>query len=130
MSVGVGASDFITIPQFAWTVYKLCRDSAGEYAALAEEVRSMHATLRRLDTWLPEIELSDATKADLAIVYAGCRKSLECLRDELVKYKSLGTRKKLLMHRIRMGMKNVGRLREHLHYHVSVLTLFTLTLSM
>lgn len=128
MSIGFSASDFIALPQFAWTVYQGCRDSANDFTELASEVQSLHAVLSELAILLRETSLSDGSKVRLDTIQNGCRSVLQSVEHELSKYKSLGTNNKRVRDKMRWGMENIGHLRIRLVSHTTMLTLFIVTL--
>ena len=128
MSIGVSASDFIALPQFAWKVYKECRDSAPEFIQLAGEVQAMHAVLNELAMQHKGRRLNDESKIRLATIQKGCQEVLKSVEDKLLKYKSLGTEKKRLRDRMRWSSKDVGNLRIRLISFTNMLTLFMITL--
>ena len=128
MSIGFSPSDFIALPQFAWTVYKACRDSTIEFIQLAGEVQSMHAVLSELAIQHQQRRLNDESKMRLATIQKGCREVLKNVEERLLKCKSLGTEKKRLRDRIRWGLEDVGSLRIRLVSYTNVLTLFIITL--
>ncbi|KAL8744293.1 MAG: hypothetical protein Q9190_003453, partial [Brigantiaea leucoxantha] len=105
MSIGVSASDFIALPQFAWKVYKECRDSAPEFIQLAGEVQAMHAVLNELAMQHKGRRLNDESKIRLATIQKGCQEVLKSVEDKLLKYKSLGTEKKRLRDRMRWTLQ-------------------------
>ena len=49
MSFGFAVSDFITIGQLAWAVYKACKSAPGEFQGLARELSALHTTLHELE---------------------------------------------------------------------------------
>ena len=129
MSIGFSASDIIALPQFAWTVYKACRDSATDFTQLAGEVQSMHAALSELELQQRERFLSEGSKLRLATIQKGCQEVLKSVEVELLKCKSLGTAKKRLRDRMRWSLEDVGSLRIRLVSHTNLLMLFMMTLA-
>ena len=122
MSVGFSASDCITLPQFAWQVYRTCRDASNEFKDLASDVESMHEVLKEVQTLVENHVLDDASKIRLATVLKGCHDVLKTLEDRLEKYKSLGTTKKRMRDRLRWGMESVGDVRACLILRTTILT--------
>ena len=122
MSIGFSASDCIALPQFAWQVYRTCRDASSKFKDLASDVESMHEVLKKVQTLVEDHMLDDASKIRLANVLKGCYDVLKTLDDKLAKYKSLGTNKKRVWHRLRWGMDSVGDVRARLVLRTTILT--------
>ena len=122
MSVGFSASDCIALPQFAWQVYRTCRDASSEFRDLASDVESMHEVLKEVQTLLENHVLDDASKIRLATVLKGCHDVLKTLENKLGKYKSLETTKKRVRDRLRWGMESVGDVRARLVLRTTILT--------
>lgn len=122
MSIGFSASDCIALPQFAWQVYRTCRDASGEFEDLASDVESMHEVLKDVQTLVENHMLDDASKIRLATVLKGCHEVLKSLDSKLEKHKSLGTNKKRIWDRLRWGMESVGDVRARLVLRTTILT--------
>ena len=122
MSIGFSASDCIALPQFAWQVYRTCRDASSEFKDLASDVESMHGVLKEVQTLATCHVLDDASKIRLATVLKGCHEVLKTLDNKLAKYESLGTDKKRVWHRLRWGMESVGDMRARLVLRTNILT--------
>lgn len=129
MSFGISATDGIALPQFAWQVYKTCRDSPSDFKELSGEVNSMHAALREVEDLVGRHSLSEASKIRLDILRSGCRDLLKSLEKHLARYKSLGAEKKRIRDRLRWGMESVGDMRIKLISHTAMLGLFTSSLA-
>src|SRR5437667_7692142 len=46
MIFGFSPSDFIKVSELAWSVYKACKDAPEEFREIAQELSSVHITLR------------------------------------------------------------------------------------
>ena len=122
MSIGFSASDCIALPQFAWQVYKTCRNVSSEFKDLASDVESMHGVLKEVQTLVTCHVLDDASKIRLATVLKGCHEVLKTLDNKLAKYESLGTDKKRVWHRLRWEMESVGDMQARLVLRTNILT--------
>ncbi len=122
MSIGFSASDCIALPQFAWQVYRTCRDASSEFKGLASDVEAMHEVLKDVQTLVENHILDDASKIRLATVLKGCHDMLKTLENKLEKYKSLGTNKKRVRDRLRWGTESVGDVRARLVLRTTILT--------
>lgn len=128
MSLGFSASDLLALPQFAWKVYKACRDSAADFTQLASEIQSMHTVLNELATQHRRRCLTDESISRLVTIQKGCQEILKSVEDQLLKYKNLGTGKKRLRDKLRWSLEGIGNLRLRLISHTNMLTLFIVTL--
>ena len=122
MSVGFSASDCIALPQFAWQVYRACRDASSEFKDLASDVELMREVLKEVQMLVEYHVLDDASKIRLVNVLKGCYDVLKTLDHKLARYKSLGTDKKRVWHRLRWGMDPVGDVRARLVLRTTILT--------
>ena len=122
MSIGFSASDCIALPQFAWQVYRTCRDASSEFKDLASDVELMHEVLEEVQTLVEYHMLDDASKIRLATVLKGCHDVLKTLDNKLAKHKSLGTDNRRVWHRLRWGMDSVGDMRARLVLRTTILT--------
>jgi uncharacterized protein with ATP-grasp and redox domains len=136
MSIGLSPSDFISIPQFAWNVYKACRDCTGDYRALASEVASLHRVLSEVAENIKECELSLQSAEPLAILGNGCQDVLERVEKTVASYDALKSEEVTLMAKLRRGKKRVkwvmespGEIRTQLMMHISLLSLFNSSLA-
>jgi hypothetical protein len=136
MSIGLSPSDFISIPQFAWNVYKACRDCTGDYRALASEVASLHRVLSEVAENIKECELSPQSTERLSILGNGCQDVLERVEKTVASYDALKSEEVTLMAKLRRGKKRVkwvmespGEIRTQLMMHISLLSLFNSSLA-
>jgi hypothetical protein len=97
MSIALSPSDFIGIPQFAWNVYKACRDCTGDYRALAGEVASLHRVLSEVAESVKEFELSLRSTERLAILGKGCQDVLENLDKTIASYDAMKSEEATLL---------------------------------
>ena len=94
MSFGTSASDFVTLPTFAWDVYKACRDSSKEFRELSTEVAALHATLSEFNALVSRYRLSDESQIRLGTILESCFGVIPDVEKQLQRYKSLGSSKK------------------------------------
>lgn len=124
MSFGLSASDLIALPNFAWQVYKKCRESSDDFSELSSEVASLHAVLTELNTLVRQCPLiSQTSSKTLGIVLQGCHNVLKALEVQLAKYRSLGTNNKRMRDRTRWVLEAIGDVRIRLVSHTTILTL-------
>ncbi|MCJ1249846.1 hypothetical protein MMC30_007072 [Trapelia coarctata] len=114
MSFGFSISDFITVPQYAWNVYKACRDSAEEFKELSNEVKPLHTVLSSSTNIASRGFLTTENAEALAALQKNCYNVLTDLLTQLDKYRSLGTPKKRLRDRMRWAAESVGDFRMRL----------------
>ena len=88
----------------------------------------MHAVLSQLVDKHNTSLLDDESKTRLAAIQRGCQEVLKSVEDELLKYESLGTKKKRLRDRMRWGLEDVGSLRIRLVSQTTLFTSFMITL--
>ena len=128
MSISFSASDFITLPQFAWAIYRACRDSANDFTELASEIQSLHVVLSELTDMLSRVEVGGDTIVRLNTVQNQCRNVLQSVECELFRYKSLGTDRRQFKDKVRWRLKKVGELRIRIVSHTTMLTLLLVIL--
>ena len=128
MSFGVSLSDFIALPEFAWRVYKACRDSASEFAGLSNEILLFHNALSEVNSLASRVVLPEQSQIRLATALKGCHELLEAIESRLLKYKSLGTKKKRIRDRVGWGMSGIDETRNRLVSHFVMLNLFSATM--
>ena len=124
MSFGFSVSDFFTVPQFAWQVYKACRDSASEYSELSCEVLSLHAVVTTSQELLRSATLSSEQSTNLATIGKGCYSTLKHVEKQLSRYDSLGSQNKRLRQRFRWGVEKVADVRMRIISHTAMLAAF------
>ena len=124
MSIGFSVSDFLTVPQFAWQVYKACRDSSSEYAELSCEVLSLHAVVKTSQELLQSVTLSAEQSANLIAIGNGCYSTLKYVEKQLSRYDSLGSQNKRLRHRFRWSVEKVADVRMRIISHTAMLAAF------
>lgn len=130
MSYGFSISDFITVPQFAWNVYKACRDSSSDFKGLSNEVKTLHTVLSNSTNITNRGALSVENDEALSVLRKNCYDALTDIQTQLDKYKSLGTRKKRLRDRLRWAAESVGDVRMRLISNTTELAAFNSSLSM
>ena len=128
MSFGLSASDCVALPNFAWQVYKTCRNSSDDFVELSSEVASLHAVLCEVNALVGQCSLSDASSQRIGLVFKGSHDVLKTLETQLARYKSLGTNKKRMRDRARWAMETVGDVRIRLLSHTAMLSLLVSSL--
>jgi len=135
MSIGLSLSDFISIPQFAWSVYQTCRDCTYEYHALGNEVASLHAVLSEVTDKLSDCELTIQSAERLAFLGKGCQDVLKKVEKTIASYNALKSTDVTLIARLRRGKKRIKwaleapeKIRAQLLIQISLLNLFNSSL--
>jgi hypothetical protein len=124
MSFGFSVSDFITVGQLAWDVYKSCRDAPDSFSNISLEVLSLHAVLKSVEENLVDQALSESRRANLETISSGCQKALHDLQALVDKYESLGTKSKRTFDRMGWGTNDIAELRARLTSNVVMLNTF------
>jgi hypothetical protein len=114
MNFEYSASDFLTIGQLAWTVYKTFRDTPESFNNISIEVLSLHTVLKEIEEIPSRQSLSESNKASLATITNGCRNILQDLQTLVWKYESLGLKSKDTWDRLRWGSNDIAVLRARL----------------
>lgn len=124
MSFGFSLSDFITVPTFAWNVYKACKDSSDDFKNISTEVVSLHIVLKETAEFLSQDTLNKDQETRLTSLGRGCYDVLKDLDDLLQRYNSLGTKSQRTWDRMRWGLEPISDLRERLISNTTLLTAF------
>ena len=129
MSFGFSVSDLFTVPQFAWQVYKACRDSSSEYSELSCGLLSLHAVVTTSQELLESVIVNAKQSANLIAIGNGCYTTLKYIEKQLSRYDSLGSQHKRLWHRIRWSVEKVADVRMRMISHTAMLAAFNSTLT-
>lgn len=121
MSFGFGVSDFLTVGQLCWKVYKKCKDSPGNYAELSSEVGVLHNVMKETEELLSQQDLTTEQGVKLNTCRQGCEGVVKDLDGLLVKYESLGSKSQRAFDRMRFGMKDMNGIRLRLISNVTML---------
>ena len=127
MSFGYAIGDFLAVGQLCWKVYKKCKDSPGDYAALSSDVGAMHNVMKETEELLSPQKLTRAQQARLAACWRSCEGVLKDLDGLLVKYQSLGTKStksRRAIDRLGLGMQDLTGIRLRLNSSASMLDAF------
>ena len=124
MSFGFSIGDFITVPSFAWQVYKSCKDSSDDFKSISGDVASMHIVLKETADYLSEQPLEPERRKQLDVLGKGCRDVLKDLEVLLKKYDSLGTQSQRTWDRVGWAFEDISSLRERLVCSTAMLTAF------
>jgi hypothetical protein len=123
MSFGFSIGDFITVPAFAWSIYKSCKNSSEHFQGLTKDVCQLHTVLKEIDDFLKEEHhLPPDREARLLLLGKGCLDTLKEIEDLLEKYESLGTQSQRAWDRMRFGLEDVTALRAKLVSQTTMLT--------
>jgi hypothetical protein len=127
MSFGFSASDFLALPQFAWKVYKACRDSPGDYKELASEVDSMYAVLCEVNILKEGAVLNSSQLERLATLEKGCRDLLNEISLQLRRFEGHKKKRMRIRDRLLWSMEGIGESRVRLVSHTAMLSLFCIS---
>lgn len=122
MSFGFSVSDFVTLGQLAWTVYKGFRDAPEGFERLSKEVASFYAVIKEVEECVSGEALSNSRQARRKTIIDCCSDTLEDLWVLVEKYGSLNTRTKRTMGRVRFGQENIAEFRSRLTSNTALLT--------
>ena len=133
MAFGFSISDFITLGEKTWAVYKACKGASSEFHDITAEVLSLHTVLKELeDACVDSSSLinraADSKKMELKRIVRSCQRTLDKIDKLVTKYHSLGTDKNRLWHQLGFGATNLDPLRSSLMLSVSNLNLFLTSL--
>jgi hypothetical protein len=124
MSFGFSISDFITVGNLAWQVYKSCKDAPESFKNISQEVLSLHAVLKEVEETFLGHPLPQSKEAALAMIAGGCQDVLQDLQSLILKYESLGSNTKRTWDRMRWHVDDITELRARLTSNTVLLTTF------
>ena len=122
MSYGYGIGDFIKVIELAWGLYRICKDSPGEFKNLTSELSSMHIVLKEVNDEFSD--LSPERQIALGTILDRVKGVFEDVKVHLSKHKSLGTQKKRVRDRFKWGAEPHADLRQRLISNTTLLTNF------
>lgn len=114
MSYGFGVSDFITVPTFAWKVYRACKDSSDDFKNLESEFESMHLAFQVSTNILNRHKLEPDQKRQLLKLGEQCHKVIKDLEELVERYESLGTQRQRKRDRLQWGLEEISTIRQRL----------------
>jgi len=131
MSFGFGVGDFLTVSKLAWTVYKSCKDSVGDFQNISGEVSSLHIVLKETEDLTAECRhnMDTEREAHLLQIGNGCHDVLKELESLLTKYDSLGTQTQRTWDRMRWGVEDIASIRLRLISNTGMLTAFNASIT-
>ena len=124
MSFGFSVSDFVTLGQLAWKVYKSCKDAPQSFQNISQEVLSLSAVLREAEEVFSGKPLPQRTSEGLKTVGDGCHSVLKDLQSLLDRYESLGTQAKRTWDRVGWCSNDITELRARLTSNTSLRAAF------
>jgi hypothetical protein len=132
MSFGYSIGDFLEVAELALRIYREYRDAPAQFAAISNEVASLHLVLKDVDSTISKRELSPLSPekaADLNQISTGCRSVLTELDDLLQKYKSVGKRTRWSWDRLKWHQSDIVELRSRIISHTGMLNAFNISLN-
>ncbi|KAF8246368.1 hypothetical protein K440DRAFT_553579 [Wilcoxina mikolae CBS 423.85] len=129
MSFGISPSDFVTIPDLVWKIYRACKDSGGVFQEVESVLSSFHVVLKETDELIKEGGLNAQRESHLEQIRSDCRAVLDDLECLLKKYDSLGTQTQRTWDRLRWGLENINAISVRIIHHTGILTAFNTTLT-
>ena len=142
MSFGFSPSDVIALINLTAKTYQGWRDACGDYADVTGTLHSLQIILRRVDAHFKTRQEANiasgpsaaerlaSEQADLERVVGACNGAVKELDTVVRKYKSLSTSRRRNWDRIRLGNKDLSKLRIRLNQHVTDLSAFLLTVEL
>ena len=124
MSLGFSAGDFFVVGQFAWRIYKECKEAPESFGNLSQEVLSLHALLKEVEEAYSRQTLSQSQRERLAAVRDGCQSVLEDLQKVIDQYASLGSQSRRTWDRVGWSNEQIAELRARLTSNITLLTAF------
>lgn len=119
----------MTITQLAWTTYHACKNAAGEYHKLSDEVKNLHIALDRLKDEaekpgsLVRLDIERHSRTTRRI-WCNCDDVLREVDEVIHKHESLGTNKKKLRDRLQFSAKDLGDIRSKIAAHTNVINVY------
>jgi hypothetical protein len=110
------------IGNYAWKVYKSCKNSPGSFSNIASEVLSLQAVLKEVEETICAQSLSTDRQRRLDTVVNGCRSVLKDLEKLITHYENLGPQGKRTWDRMKWGAEDIKELRARLTSNTSLLT--------
>ena len=129
MSFGFSAGDFVTIPGFAWQVYKSCKDSSDDFKSLSTHVAALHTVLKEIEDQISEQTPNMILTERLTTLGETCRGVLIDIESLLRKYASLESQTQRVWDRMRWGLEDIRELRGRLVSSITLLTAFNASLT-
>jgi hypothetical protein len=131
MSLGISPSDFVSLPQFAWRIWRTCRDAPDDFKELRSEVASFYAILHTLEESKGTYETSPALQTQLNTIEQGCWELLRKIEKALSSFHSLDAARRQRRSWIRRqadslryGSYNISALRHQITAHTSSVAAF------
>jgi hypothetical protein len=122
-------SDFITLPAFAWKLYRKCRDSQSDFKNLSQEVASLHVTLKEATDYVSEGSLNAPREKQLLNVGEGCRRVMLELDLQLERFWGRDKETQNTWHKIRVLLDDITALRARLVSNTTELAAFNSVLA-
>jgi hypothetical protein len=122
MSFGFSVSDFITVGQLAWQVYRKCKSASSEFKAISAQLISLHIVIRDVNETIEEWDLPEAKKNYLLQIGEDSHEALNELDQLLKKYSSLGMKSSRTFDRLRYPRAHIEELRARIESYINQLT--------
>lgn len=119
----------MTITQLAWTTYHACKNAAGEYRKLSDEVKNLHIALDRLKEEaekprsLVRLDIERHSRT-IRRIWFNCDDVLREVDGVIKKHESLGTSKKKLRDRLQFSAKDLGDIRSKIAAYTNVINVY------
>ena len=124
MSSSIRPKDFFEVTQFAYRVYKMCKEAPRSFGDLAQQVLSLRAILEECDDTFSGQGLSKKHPAYLTPLGQGCSEVLKDLEDLVLGFQTLGSQAKREWERNTSTLDQIVDLRARLSASTLLLSTF------
>ncbi|KAI9744359.1 MAG: hypothetical protein M1835_002774 [Candelina submexicana] len=121
MSYEFDLTDFVTVPNLAWQVYRSCRAGPDNFKALAGDVASMRVALKQIEGLIADDKLDRAKESDLGKLGHGCSDVLTDLDALLEDHDDQDSSGRKSWDRLRLDLSEI---RSRLVYNTTLLNSF------
>ncbi|KAK5120818.1 hypothetical protein LTR85_005885 [Meristemomyces frigidus] len=140
MSFGFSPADIISLVTLTTKTYHGWRDACGEYTDVTGTLNSLRVVLERVDTHFKKRETISALDSsdkqpdheheDLHQILDACKGAVAEFNGVVARYSSLSSSRSRNWERIRLGNKDLSKLRAKLNQHVTNLSAYLLTVQL
>ncbi len=107
MSYDFDLTDFVTVPNLAWQVYRSCRAGPDNFKSLAGDVASMRVALKQTESLIADGKLDTAKESDLGKLGHGCSDVLTDLDALLENHEEEDSSSRKSWDRVRWDMSEI-----------------------
>ncbi|KAI9724092.1 MAG: hypothetical protein M1812_000811 [Candelaria pacifica] len=107
MSYDFDLTDFVTVPNLAWQVYRSCRAGPDNFKSLAGDVASMRVALKQIEGLIADGKLNSVNESDLGKLGHGCSDVLTDLDALLENHEDQQSSSRKNWDRVRWDMSEI-----------------------